>query len=107
MLINFYAKTAKDWLKIICPQIATSGPIPDIPLTTSTHPRTTKAHYHPTCGLTLHWATDQLDERTLRELIHRTLHLRTITDTHQLDHDLRNLWLGNLTALAPAEVSDR
>ncbi|MEU9120002.1 YgjP-like metallopeptidase domain-containing protein [Streptomyces sp. NPDC048506] len=96
-LINFYAKTAKDWLKITSQQIATFAPKPDIPLVVSTHLRTTRAHYHPTRGITLHWATIQLAEPSLHELIHRTLNLHTIADTHQLDHDLQNLWLGRLS----------
>lgn len=96
-LINFYAKTAEDWLKIIRPRIAAFTSKTEIPLTSSTRLRTTRAHYHPTRGLTLHWATAQLDEPTLHELIHRALKLHTVTDTRQLDHALRNLWLGNLS----------
>ncbi|MGB8946938.1 MAG: hypothetical protein WCD21_42890 [Streptomyces sp.] len=79
----------------------------DIPMPFSTRLRTSRAHRHPTRGLTLHWATIHLAEPSLHELIHRTLHLHTIADTHQLDHALRNLWLGNLTAPAHAEDPDR
>ncbi|MFD3667229.1 YgjP-like metallopeptidase domain-containing protein [Streptomyces sp. NPDC058672] len=106
-LINFHAKTGQGWLKNIGPQIAAHLTKMGISASFSTRLRTSRAHHHPTHRLTLHWTAIQLDEPLLHELIHRTLHLHTIADTHQLDHALRNLWLGNLTAPAHAEDSDR
>ncbi|MEN8649170.1 YgjP-like metallopeptidase domain-containing protein [Streptomyces sp. 21So2-11] len=96
-LINFYAATGQEWLKIIDLQIAARSRNTGIPVSFSTRLRTTRARHHPTRGLTLHWATIQLDELLLHELIHRTLNLHTIADSHQLDHALRSLWLGDLT----------
>ncbi|KUL23188.1 YgjP-like metallopeptidase domain-containing protein [Streptomyces regalis] len=97
-LINFHAITGQKWLKIIDPQIAAHFINMGIRVSFSTRLRTSRAHHHSTRGLTLHWATIQLGEPLLHELIHRTLNLHTVADPQQLDHGLRNLWLGNLTA---------
>ncbi|MEV7579023.1 hypothetical protein [Streptomyces erythrochromogenes] len=52
----------------------------------------------PTGDLALHWALAQLPTLHLRELLHRTLNLHSIADGHELDQQLRTLWLGELAA---------
>ncbi|MEU7158537.1 YgjP-like metallopeptidase domain-containing protein [Streptomyces chrestomyceticus] len=96
-LINLHAKTAQEWLKTYGPHITRYTNTPDMMLTASTRLRTTWVRHHPGRGLTLHWATAQLPTPLLRELLHRSLDLHTVADTHQLDRALRNLWLGDLT----------
>ncbi|MFH8405353.1 YgjP-like metallopeptidase domain-containing protein [Streptomyces sp. NPDC018019] len=96
-LIYLHTKTAQEWLKIYGPHITRYTNTPDMPLIASPRLRTTWARHHPDRGLTLHWATAQLPPPLLRELLHRSLDLHTIADTHQLDKQLRNLWLGDLT----------
>ncbi|MFH9425199.1 YgjP-like metallopeptidase domain-containing protein [Streptomyces sp. NPDC017529] len=96
-LINLHVKTTQEWLKIYGPHITRYANTPDMTLSASSRLRTTWARHHPDRGLTLHWATAQLPTPLLRELLHRTLNLHTVADTHQLDRELRNLWLGDLT----------
>ncbi|WP_367046132.1 hypothetical protein [Streptomyces sp. Je 1-332] len=44
----------------------------------------------------MHWATAQLPPTLLRELIHRTMGLNTITPGRDLNNALPTLWLGRL-----------
>ncbi|GGX51047.1 YgjP-like metallopeptidase domain-containing protein [Streptomyces noursei] len=97
-LTNFYANTGHEWLKVNLPQIAANTPTRNLTATFSTRMRTTWTRHHPSRGLTLHWATAQLHPTLLRELIHRTLNLHTVANTHDLNNALRTLWLGRLTA---------
>ncbi|MBK3575938.1 DUF45 domain-containing protein [Streptomyces sp. MBT65] len=96
-IINFYAETGGEWLKLNYPQITRYTPNSSIPVTFSTRMRTTWTHNHPTRGLTLHWATTQLPPTLLHELIHRALNLHTITPSRDLNNALRTLWLGRLS----------
>lgn len=95
-IINFYAETGFEWLKLNQPLIARYTPNSSVPVTFSTRMRTTWTHNHPTRGLALHWATAQLPPTFLRELIHRTLGLHTIAPSRDLNNALRTLWLGRL-----------
>ncbi|MCX5206681.1 M48 family metallopeptidase [Streptomyces sp. NBC_00237] len=96
-LTHFYAEAGQKWLKDHGAHITRLTNNPDIPLTTSTRLRTTWITHHPTHGITLHWATAQLPTPLLRELLHRTLTLHTIANTHELDRTLPTLWTGSLT----------
>ncbi|MFE4869592.1 YgjP-like metallopeptidase domain-containing protein [Streptomyces sp. NPDC056682] len=96
IIINFYAETGHEWLKLNRPSIARYTPNSAVPVTFSTRMRTTWTHNHPTRGLALHWATAQLPPTLLRELIHRTLGLHTIAPSRDLNRALRTLWLGQL-----------
>lgn len=96
-IINFYAETGREWLKLNYPQITRYTPNSSIPVTFSNRMRTTWTRKHPTRGLTLHWATAQLPPTLLHELIHRALNLHTIAPSRDLNNALRILWLGRLS----------
>lgn len=101
-IINFYAETGFEWLKLNQPLIARYTPNSSVPVTFSTRMRTTWTRNHPTRGLTLHWATAQLPPTLLRELIHRTLGLHTIAPNRDLNNALRALWHGTFYEPQPA-----
>ncbi|MFI6469792.1 YgjP-like metallopeptidase domain-containing protein [Streptomyces sp. NPDC050516] len=100
-LINLYSSITQTWLKENLGQIGQLIAEPDLSARISTRLRTNWITRHPTRGLTIHWALGQLPSLQLRELIHRTLALHTIADPHQLDANLRNLWLGNIALPTP------
>ncbi|SHN09049.1 YgjP-like metallopeptidase domain-containing protein [Streptomyces yunnanensis] len=96
-LINLYVDSGREWLEVNLPQIAANTIDRNLAATFSTRMRTTWTRHHTSRGLTLHWATAQLHPHLLRELIHRTLNLHTVANTHDLNNALRTLWLGRLT----------
>lgn len=98
-LIKLHADTANKWLEKNGARIGRIARNPDIKLTATTRTRshTRWITRRPTGDLTLHWALAQLSTLHLRELLHRTLNLHSIADGHELDHQLRTLWLGELT----------
>ncbi|MEU1307898.1 YgjP-like metallopeptidase domain-containing protein [Streptomyces cinnamoneus] len=103
-LVTFYARTGQEWLDAHAPSITRQTTSPDLPVKMSTRMRTNWVYLHPTRGLTLHWATAQLSTVYIRELIHRTLGLPSVTHNHSYERALRTLWIGDLKlhrALAP------
>ncbi|MFD8980918.1 YgjP-like metallopeptidase domain-containing protein [Streptomyces sp. NPDC059564] len=95
-LITFYSNATRTWLENHGHQITQLTTNPDTPLTVSWRARTRWITRHKNGALTLHWALGQLPTRLLREFLHRTLGLHSIADGKELDHYLKNLWLGRL-----------
>ncbi|MGP3685858.1 YgjP-like metallopeptidase domain-containing protein [Streptomyces sp. IBSNAI002] len=106
IMINLHVDVANKWLEKNSARITRLVPNRDIKITASTRKRT---HTHwvnrrPNGELALHWALAQLPTLHLRELLHRNLNLHSIADGHEVDQNLRTLWLGEL-ALAPQEAA--
>ncbi|WP_116211678.1 YgjP-like metallopeptidase domain-containing protein [Streptomyces olivoreticuli] len=95
-LVAFYARTGQEWLDAHTPSITRQTAAPDLPVKMSTRMRTKWAYLHPDRGLALHWASAQLSTVYIRELIHRTLSLHSVTHNHLYERALRTLWLGDL-----------
>ncbi|MFE5717668.1 YgjP-like metallopeptidase domain-containing protein [Streptomyces erythrochromogenes] len=106
-LIKAHAETANKWLKENGERITRLTTNPDIRITASPRSRTTWIIRRPTGELSLHWALAQLPTLHLRELLHRTLNLHSIADGHELNQQLRTLWLGELTTSPRTAAASR